>query len=66
MGDQPCKKPKLESPESSSGENVSAEGLSEPPGVCVACVGLLQNFCDQSYAKQVSKGLWRIVINISV
>lgn len=52
-GDPPCKKMKLESP----GENASADGASEPKvqsGVCVACVGVLQHFCDQSYAKQVS------------
>lgn len=46
---------KLESP----GENASAGGAPEPKvqsGVCVACVGVLQHFCDQSYAKQVSDG----------
>lgn len=55
--DPPCKKMKLESPQPLSGENASAEGVTEPKarsGVCVVCVGVLQHFCDQSYAKQVS------------
>ncbi|KAM9454247.1 tRNA pseudouridine synthase Pus10 [Clarias gariepinus] len=57
-GGPPCKKMKTESPEESSGEKACAEDVSEPKacsGVCVACVGVLQHFCDQSYAKQVSE-----------
>ncbi|XP_060755557.1 putative tRNA pseudouridine synthase Pus10 [Neoarius graeffei] len=56
--DPPCKKMKLESPQPLSGENASAEGVTEPKarsGVCVVCVGVLQHFCNQSYAKQVSE-----------
>ncbi|TSK18037.1 putative tRNA pseudouridine synthase Pus10 [Bagarius yarrelli] len=54
-GDPPCKKPKLGSPELSSSEKASAENMLEQSGVCGACLGVLQNFCDQSYAKQVSE-----------
>lgn len=51
--DPPSKKLKLEQAQAQAEPDGSTETAGVAPEICVACLGVLQDFCDQSYAKQV-------------